>query len=1745
MIISGYTIQEKIFESERSLVYRGIKNDDSASVILKVLRKEQVTPERIGRFHREFNIMQRLKGDDCIRAYDLIEFENSLAIVLEDFGGQSIAAALRQRPMPLPQFFPLAIKITQQLGDIHNENLIHKDINPGNIVWNQESDAVKIIDFGLATSLSRENPQIRNPNVLEGTLAYISPEQSGRMNRAVDYRSDFYSLGVTFYELLTGMLPFNTKDPMELVHAHIAKQPISPTEHNKNIPIVISKIITRLLNKNAEERYQSAFGLRRDLEQCWEQWQDTQIIAPFPLGEHDVYAHFQMPQKLYGRFQDRQLILDTFTRIADNKDGQIELILVTGQAGIGKSSLIQELYKPVSTRYGNFIQGKYDQLQNTPYAPLIAAFESLIHQILAGTEAEIAQWKNKLYTSLGNNGQLIIDVIPALQFIIGPQPPLPELPPAEAENRFKLTFLAFIASFAQIDHPLVLFLDDWQWMDAASRQLLESLFTSGDTHHLLLIGAYRDDEMPPEHPVWSMLAQAENGNLPRQTIVLQPLATDAVNQFVADTLHISPTQTKQLSEIIFNKTGGNPFFVGEFLKRLYTDELISFNVEHGLWEWEMTQVEAQEMTDNVVSLMMSNIQQLDAHAQQVLMLAACIGSHFDLEQLAIAFERPLPETAVSLWEALVAGLVIPLDEDYNLATIDVFGYRINTHYRFSHDRIQQAAYALIPEEEKKEIHWQLGQHLLANFTNEELEARLFIIVNHLNLGQEQLSNKKEQLNLIQLNLSAGHKAAASAAYHPAFAYYETGIRLTAADENFWQTSYPLALDLFTAATTAAYISTHYNQMEQYGQVVINNSTNLLDTIPIYKTYIDAYTVQNRMQEAIKITLPILQKLGINLPPKPNTAHLGTAVLQVKLALRGKTIESLLDLPLMTDPQVTAAIELMSRVGVPAYFVNTQLFALIVLKSVQLYIKYGNHPQACRVYVSYGILLCGPLNDIESGYKFGQLGFDLVEKLHAKDVKAATWHLMNNHVRFWKDNLNDCLPQLVEAYHTGLETGDLQFALFAIYAYCGDSLLCGRELNHLLTEMETYSKVMMQHSEVKIHYIHCMYQQAAANLLGHSASPHQLQGAYYDETITVPEYKRLNDGTALGAFYIQKGLLGYLFGEYTIAQQSFADTQMYLDNLVGANLIPIYHFYSSLTQIQLSSHNDGSKPNHIKIAKKHLSFLKKWKSHAPENYAHKHWLIAAELARVNEEWGTARELYDRAIDLAEQHHFPNEAALGYELAGKFYLDQDNGRLAQHYLQQARLAYMRWGAQAKVHQLEADYPQLTISTVDTSTVSISLSTASPVTSTGIRTTSELDITSAIKASQALSEEIVLDKLLDRLMAVLIENAGAQTGFLLLQEADTWHIKSFWGDGATDETALPFSIINYVARTQQAVVLDDAANDGTFAQDPIIQVRQPQSILCLPLTNQAQLSGILYLENDLATGVFTDDRLTLLNLLASQAAISIENAQLYGRLEEYSHTLEQKVEQRTVELAQATQEADTARAAAEAASANKSAFLANMSHELRTPLNAIIGFTRIVKRRSKDVLPEKQRDNLDKVLQSSDHLLNLINTILDIAKIEAGRMDVQPQQFSIYPLVDACVATTQPLLKPTVVLNKQMAPDLPSMINDQARIRQILINLLSNAAKFTPNGRITLAVHQEEDDIIFAVIDTGIGIPEEALPRVFEEFQQADKTTRQTYGGTGLGLPISRTLARLLHGDLTATSQVGKGSVFALKVPIVYAE
>ncbi len=1735
----GYTITDKLYESSHTAVYRA-QSDTGQPVILKVLQPAQATPQGLARFRREYEITRQLTGDGMIQVYALESFPNSQAIVVEDFGGQSLAR-LANGPLPLGTFLPLALHITDQLDAIHQQNLIHKDINPANIIWNPDSGVVKIIDFGLSTSLSRENPEIRSPRILEGTLAYISPEQTGRMNRAMDYRSDYYSLGAAFYQLLTGQPPFTAQDPIELVHAHIARPPQPPHTLNTAVPAPLGDIILRLLAKNAEDRYQSAYGLKADLQECWRQWQADGRITPFPLAQHDVSARFQLPQLLYGREAELQTLLAAFSRVADPQQGRVELLLVTGAAGVGKSSLARELHKATAIQRGAFISGKFDQLHHTPYAALIHAFQELVNQLLSESQTRIAAWRSQLLAALGGNGQVIIDVIPAVEWIIGPQPTPPPLPPSEAETRFTLAFQNFIRVFAQADHPLVLFLDDWQWMDAGSRQLLQRLITAPHTRHLLLIGAYRDAEVGQTHPVWQMVNNLRQSGIPINDIALTPLTLPVINQYVADALHTAPGETRLLAELVLAKTGGNPFFTGEFLKSLVASDLISFDYEAGRWRWDLPGIQATDITDNVVELITGHIQQLTAAGQTVLKLAACIGARFDLATLALAYNQPAQDTAVALWESIVAGLITPLNDEYRLAVFDV---PTNAAYKFAHDRIQQAAYALLNEGEKQATHQQIGNYLLQAAGTDKRDATIFTILNHLNLAHPLLTTQTEQDELAALNLAAGQKAMQSAAFLPALEYLDTGIRLLRGDAA-WTRNYDLALALHTQAAAAANLGGQYAQMAQWAEAVIAHGRTLLDKTPTYETIIQAQTHQNQLEAALDTAVAVLQQFGLKLPRHPSRRHLLPALLQTKRLLRGKNPDDLLTLPRMTDPEQLAITSILARAGVTAYFVSTELFALIVLHLAQRYVQYGNTPFACRAFATYGLILTSVLRDYDGGYAYCQMAIKLLDQLQAAEMTGSTHMVFNVFVRHWKEHLRDTLPALQEAYQAALAAGDPEFATYCAYGYSKHALHVGENLAQLTPEMIRYSEVMAYYKKEKIHYVHNFYVQTAVNLSQPVPLPYVLQGEFFDEAGTVPAYRAANDRSALCAFDIQKAMLCYLFGQPELGLPYSQEAGELLARIPGSNSIPLFYLYDSLIRLALyPTFTPAEQKAALKKVAANQKKLAKLSPFAPVNIAHKQTLVAAELARVQGDHVAAAELYDQAIQQATAHNYPHEAALALELAGNFHAAQADG-LAAFYHRQAYDAYAAWGAVSKTAEMADRLPYLAPPperAAETISVTATTKTAT-MASTTMSSTAVLDLTSVIKASQTIASEIVLPRLTERLMTIVMENAGAQTGCLLLPPENGHALEAGWRPaawGGEGEVPLPLSLIQYVARSHTAVLLENATQ-SQFAQDPVIRSRRPQSVLCLPLLQQGNLAGLLYLENNVASGAFTANHLAVLNMLASQTAISLENAQLVGRLEKYNSALEEKVAQRTAELAQATHDAENARAIANQANEAKSAFLANMSHELRTPLNAIIGFTRIVRRRSSDALPDRQQHNLDRVLVSAEQLLSIINTILDIAKIEAGRMEVQAAQFNLATVVDLCVTAVQPSLKPGVTILREIPADLPVIYSDQDKIRQILINLLGNAAKFTENGRITIQAVPEGDTLAITIQDTGIGIPADALPRIFEEFEQASPAIRQQYDGVGLGLALSRSLARLLDGRITAVSTPGVGSAFTLTIPV----
>ncbi len=1742
LTLSDYQIIEQIYESLNSVVCRCIRNKDNQSVILKMLKEDYSTHAELARYRQEYEIIHNSDLAGVIRAYSIEKYQNTLVIVLEDFGAESLKKLTADCPLTIKEFLPSAIQIADSLGNIHAANIIHKDINPSNIVANPNTGQLKIIDFGIASRLPRENPALKNPEQLEGTLAYLSPEQTGRISRNTDYRTDLYSLGVTFYELLTGQLPFTAADPMELVHCHIAKTPCPVCEVSPDIPPILSDIVMKLLAKNAEDRYQSAFGVKADLEKCQENLRGFKNLGglAFELAQNDFSGKLQIPQKLYGRDNEVGTLLQAFKRVSE---GAAEMMLVAGYSGVGKTALVHEVHKPMTEKHGYFAAGKFDQFQkNIPYYAITQAFNKFCRYLLMENAETLANWQTKILDAVGHNGQIVIDVIPDLELVIGRQPAVAEVGPTEAQNRFQMFFLNFVKALCDKDHPFTLFVDDLQWVDSASLGLLKNIMLDDEIRHLLIIGAYRDNEVDGSHPFIMAADELRKADAVINTIELTNLQPADISHLLQDSLLCESSQTQALTDLTEQKTRGNAFFTHQFLQTLYEEGLLRFDSEHHQWRWDAEQIAAQNITANVVELMADKIDKLPEKTSAALQLAACIGNQFDLPVLAVIYEQNKNETLSALRPALAEGLVQPLDE--NCKHPDTAE---KSQFRFLHDRVQQAAYALIDDEQKKAVHLQTGRLLLKNTPAEALEEKVFDIVEHFNHSLELLNNQLEELEIAQLNLMAGQKAKMATAYGAALNYLTVGRKCLT--EKSWESAYDLTLSLFTEAAEAAYLSGDFGETEQLAQTVSQHARTLSDEAKICEISILAYVAQNQQQKAIKSALIFLNRLGIRLPEEPTQEDIGLASQEMQVSLSDKPIRSLIELPIMTNTHKILAARVMMAVSPAAFQMSPGLMILLVLKQVDLSLEYGNGSESAFSYVCYGFILCGVVGDIESGYQFGQLGLDLLKRLGEKGPDARVVHMFNGHVRLWKEHVRETLQPLFGNYQTALETGDIEYAAYSVHLYLYYSYFSGKQLAILEQEMARYSQTVARLKQEGILNRNNLLWQVVFNLMGHSGNPCRLTGKVYDENVQLSLYLQTNDEISLHFLHLNISILHYLFQEYVQAVENAEIAEQHLAGLTSSLLEAMFYFYDSLARLAVYPSLPPQEQDAVlsKVSANQQK-MRSWAEHAPMNYQHKYDMVEAEKARVSGQIIEAESLYEQAIRGAADNGYIQEEALAYELAAKFYLGRNLEKFAKLCLQESLHCYQQWGARAKIADLQAKYPQLLTATQKAKSFDPGVTIkATPVnSSTAQLTTTHLDLSSVMKASQTLSGEIVLSKLLADMMHIVIENAGAERGLLLLPQQDNWFVEAEGRVGSDEVTVLqslaieeneqvPANLIHYVARTQENVVLSDAAQKGNFTRDAYIVRQRPKSVLGMPLVNQGKLTGILYLENNLAEGAFTPQRLEVLTLLSSQLAISIENSLLYNNLE-------QKVAERTEELQQEIVERQRAEEAAKVASKAKSEFLANMSHEIRTPMNAILGFAEILKGRIEE--PELSH-HLESIHTSGRSLLSLINDILDLSKVEASKLRLEYTAVSPQRLFNEMrTVFGQKIKEKGLDLIIDISPELPkTLLLDETRLRQILINLIGNAVKFTDTGHIRLSVSYRypEDtqhstlDFIFSVEDTGAGIPDDQCESVFEAFSQAKGQKFSKFGGTGLGLAITRRLIEMMDGEITVSSEVGRGTVF----------
>ncbi|WP_437589725.1 AAA family ATPase [Sorangium sp. So ce1000] len=1781
MVLPGYENQAQVYDSTNTRVCRALRKADGEPLILKILKPLRPSPERLAWFQREYD-MQRGLDLPCVpRAYGLGLELQGWTMAIEDFGGESLDRLLRRGTPSLAEALEIALRTVDALGQLHEQRIIHKDINPSNIVWSAERERLAIIDFGISTVLSRESPVLKSPDVLDGTLAYIAPEQTGRTNRAIDYRTDFYSLGVTLYELFTGALPFAAQDAMELVHCHLAKLPTPPHARMPGVPRAVSDVVMRLLEKAPEARYQSTYGIKADLAACAAALRETGTVGTIALGARDVPERFQIPQTLYGREREVDALLSTFERVAQGAQGVIdglrgaaEMLLVTGSSGIGKSALVRELYEPITRRRGYFIGGKYDPLQRaTPYAAVVAAFRSLVRQILGESQARLAAWQEALRGALGQNGQVILDVIPEVEAILGPQPPVPELGPTETQNRFNLVLERFLRVFAKREHPLVIFLDDLQWADAASLRLLERVLGEDRPAHLFLIGAYRDNEVGPAHPLTMTLAAIRAYGTAVHEIHLGPLAREHVEALLGHAMHAEPERVRPLAELIVRKTEGNPLFVSELLKAVHKEGFIAFDRQRGRWQWDLGRIEAKGVTDGIIDLMIGKIRSLPAATQQALSLGACMGSEIDVRALSMVAGRSEETLSHALFAAALEGLLLPASE------LEVLHDSTNPsllvrHYRFLHDRVQQAAYALVEEAERPAVHLRIGRLLLSKMSGPERAERIFQLATHLNQGRGLVTDPVERLEIARLNLEAGKRAKSSTAYAAAREYLAAGLGLM--PEGSWGEHHELTADLHRELAEAEALNGNHARAEALTRALLEQARTPLERAGVYNALVSHCTMVGRYAEAIDVARRGLALLGIDLPERDLGAALEAELADVDRRLGDRPLDSLLEAPAVEDPEGKAALKLLSNVLSATFYVDRQLYAFTVTKSVGLSLQYGLAPGACSIFAFFGIVLSGFRGQPLAGYEMGVLAVRLGERFNSPGDVCNSCFAFGNFLLPWVKHLPMAQEVNDAGYKAGLEAGELRYAGYILIYKLFNQLYEGKPLAQALADLPEFLLFNQKNkNQIAIDIIRGL-ELALADLSGGAA------GAGPDPAAEA-EYLAACEANqsvmALCYHHILKTQTLYLHGDLAGALAAATRAEALISAVTGNVASAEHQFHHALCLAALA---DGAGADerraYQEAAAARRDQLGRWAEVCPETFSHMHALIGAELARLAGASGEAIELYERAITSARAHGFLQDEALASELYGRFWLRRGKERLGRDYLTDARYGFELWGARRKVALLDAELslpPPLAEAPLDRTTLT--------TTSTRRQTSRGLDLGSVLKASQAIASELVLERLLTKLMTIVIENAGAERGVLLLAQGEELipSVEALVDPadprGAPAVTELDLvssveggrfaeSIAVYVGRTRESVVLGDAAHEGDFTQSPYITRNQTRSVLCMPLLNQGKLIGVLYLENNLAAGAFTQERLEVLRLLSAQMAVSIENAVLYGQLE-------QRVGERTAELRKKNADLEEALQHLKATQvqlvqsekmASLGQLTAGIAHEIKNPLNFINNFAEANVDIAAEILDGLASNPNLKVAEIEDLVVSLKQSAEKIAEngrrtdgIVRGMMQHasggtgERQRVGLNALLDQYVSLAYHGMRAqkldlNVIIERDYDDAVGAIDLVPQEIGRVFVNLLTNAfhalrekqrsaaGPYVPT--LTVSTRRLGREVEIRVRDNGVGVPDALRAKIFHPFF----TTKPTGQGTGLGLSLSYDIVQAHRGTIRVDGKQGEGATFIVALP-----
>jgi PAS domain S-box-containing protein len=1818
--LAGYTFTP-LRDGEIAL-YRG-SGQGLRSILLVVPAGQYPAHESLSRIEHEYGLRTTLESAWAARPAALASRNGRAALVLEDPGGEPLERLLGTR-MELGSFLRLAIGIASAIGKVHQHGLVHKDVKPAHVLVNCADGQVRLTGFGIASRLPRERQAPAPPESIAGTLAYMAPEQTGRMNRSIDARADLYSVGVTLYQTLTGCLPFTASDPLEWVHCHIAKKAVPPIERLANVSAPVSAIIMKLLAKTAEERYQTAAGVERDLRRCLAEWEARRPIGDFPLGEHDTPDRLLIPEKLYGRTREVESLLAAFDRIL--KGGPLELVLVSGYSGIGKSSVVHELHKVLVPPRGLFASGKFDQYKrDIPYATLAQAFQSLTRRLLAKSEADLAPWRDALLETLGPNGRLMIELVPELALIIGDQPAVPELPLQQAQRRFQLVLRRFLGVFARPEHPLALFLDDLQWLDAATLDLLEDLLTRSDLRHLMLIGAYRDNEVDATHVLARKVQAIKKAGAKVEEITLAPLAREHLGQLIADALRCAPVRAAPLAQLVHDKTGGNPFFAIQFISTLGEEGLLRFDHDVPCWSWNLDRIHAKGYTDNVGDLMVGKLARLPAETQRAVQQLAWVGNIAEVATLCLIHDTSEQAVHSDLWEAVRQELIV----------------RVEGAYEFVHDRVREAAYSVIPEASRAAGHLRIGQLLAAHTPPAQRQEAIFDIVYHLNRGAALIFSQEGREQLAELNLIAGKRAKAASAYASALTYLNAGAALLMEDRP--QRRHDLIFELELHRAECEFLTGALAAAEQRLNVLSTRASNTLERASVSCLRVDLYTTLDQDSRAIAVGLDYLRHLGIDWPLHPTEEEARREYERLWSQLGIRTIEDLIELPLMTDEASLATLDVLTKLGPPSLHTDANLFSLVICRAVNLSLEGGNCDGSCFAYARLGMVAGPRFDDYQAGFRFGRLGHDLVERRGLTRFQARTYMSFGGFVLPWTRHLREGRDLLHRALQVANRKGDLNYAAYSGAHLTTNLLATGEPLVDVQREAEHALAFAQKMRFGSVANIAAIQLALIRTLRGLTPTFGCFDDGQFEEHRIERRFADSPDLVQAEPWYwVCKLQARFLAGEHAAAVEASSRAQSLLWTVLSHFQTAEHCFFGALSRAALcDSAPAGEQRQHRDALAAYHKRLETWAANCPENFENRAALVGAEIARLDGRELAAERLYEEAIRSARASAFIHNEALAYELAARFYAARGFEQIAHLYLRNARYGYLRWGADGKVRQLDEMYPHLREDEP----------VRSPMRTMGAAV-EHLDLATVIKVSQAVSSEIVVEKLLDTLMRTALAQAGAERGLLVLSHGTEPRIEAearTAGDTVLvqlrDEpvvaTMLPASVLHYVLRTRESLILDDASAHSPFSADPYIQRHHARSILCLPLLNQAKLIGVLYLENNLAPRVFAPARIAVLKLLASQAAISLENTRLYrdlakreakirrlveaniigilifaidGRILEandaflrmvgydrddlvsvrWTHITppewrERDQQQLVPELkrigslqpfekeffrkdgsrvpvligvANFEDDADQGvafvldlterkraqealnRASAELSHVSRittmSALTASIAHEINQPLSGIITNAGTCLRMLDATPPNVQgaRETARRTMRDGNRAAEVV------ARLRAlfSKREFTLEALDLNEVAGEVIALSSTDLKRnSVVLQVDLADDLPTVTGDRIQLQQVVLNLLRNA--FDAMGDVhdrprQLLIKTEPDGrsaVRLSVRDAGVGLEPENLESLFAPFY----TTKS--GGMGIGLFVSRSIVERHQGRLWAeANQGGPGATFSFTVP-----